>query len=85
MPALIETGISNRQLLAVWSTNADIGFTPAQLLVAGISIAEMQSNEISLLQIHASGISLSNLLAKELLVPSYWMRDLPSHRCEIAE
>ena len=46
MPALIEAGVSNQQLLAVWSAKADTGFTPTQLLAAGISIAEMRSNSI---------------------------------------
>ena len=46
MPALIEAGVSKQQLLTVWDTNGDTGFTPAQLLTAGISIAEMRSNSI---------------------------------------
>ena len=46
MPALIGAGVSNQQLLAVWATNGDTGFTPAQLLTAGITIAEMRSNSI---------------------------------------
>ena len=46
MPALIETGISNQQLLAVWSTNADTGFTIDQLLAARITLSQMYAGGI---------------------------------------
>ena len=46
MPALIETGVSNQQLLAVWSTNADTGFTIDQLLAAGITLSQMYAGGI---------------------------------------
>ena len=46
MPALIETGVSNQQLLAVWSTNADTGFTIDQLLDAGIPLSQMYTGGI---------------------------------------
>ena len=54
-------GINKQQLLAVWSTNADIGFIPAQLLTAGITIAEMRSNNITLLQIYNGGVSIAEM------------------------
>ena len=73
MPALVEAGVSKQQLLAVWDTNGDIGFTPAQLLAAGITsaemlaagitIAQMQAAGITLAQIHAGGVSPVQLLA----------------------
>ena len=46
MPALIETGVSNQQLLAVWSTNADTGFTIDQLLAARITLSQMYAGGI---------------------------------------
>ena len=76
MPALIETGVSNQQLLAVWTTNADTGFTPAQLLAAGITsaemlaagitVAQMQAAGITLAQIHAGGVTPAQLLAADI-------------------
>ena len=68
MMDLRDAGISNQQLLAVWSTNADIGFTSAQLLTAGITVAQMQSNDITLAQIHAGGVTPAQLLAAEITV-----------------
>ena len=46
MPALIEAGVSKQQLLTVWATNGDTGFTPAQLLAAGITSAELYAGGI---------------------------------------
>ena len=46
MPALIEAGVSNQQLLAVWSTNADTGFTIDQLLAARITLSQMYDGDI---------------------------------------
>ena len=72
MPDLREAGISKQQLLAVWDTNGDTGFTPVQLLAAGITsaemlaagitVAQMQASEITLAQIHAGGVSPAQLL-----------------------
>ena len=76
MPALIKAGVSNQQLLAVWTTNADTGFTPAQLLAAGITsaemlaagitVAQMQAAGITLAQIHAGGVTPAQLLAADI-------------------
>ena len=73
MPDLREAGISKQQLLAVWDTNGDTGFTPAQLLAAditsaemlaaGITVTQMQTSGITLAQIHDGGVSPAQLLA----------------------
>ena len=47
IPALRNAGVTKAQFLAVWSENPDTGFSPAQLKVAGISIAEMRSAGIA--------------------------------------
>ena len=68
MADIRNAGINKQQLLAVWSTNADNGFTPAQLIVAGISIAEMQSNNITLSQMYNGGVSITYLLGTRLTI-----------------
>ena len=79
MPDLREAEISKQQLLAVWSTNPDTGFTPAQLLAAGISIAEMQSNNITLSQIHAGGVSITHLLDTGLSITQLRTGGVPDY------
>ena len=79
MPALRDAGISHQQFLAVWSTNADIGFTPAQLLAAGITITEMQSNDITLAQIHAGGVSITYLLETGLTISQLYTGGIPGY------
>ena len=61
MPALVSAGVTKEQLLAVWSANADTGFTPAQLKEAGVTIAEMRSHGLTIAQIHVGGISIADL------------------------
>ena len=46
MPALRSAGVVSAQFLAVWSADADTGFTPAQLKEGGVTVAEMRSAEI---------------------------------------
>ena len=79
MPALTIAGISKQQLLAVWSTNAGIGFTPAQLIEARISIAEMQSNNITLSQIYNSGVSITYLLGTGLTISQLYTGGIPGY------
>ena len=79
MVALRDAGISKQQFLTVWSTNADIGFTPAQLLAAGISIAEMQSNNITLSQIYDGGVIISYLLGTGMTIAQLRTGGIPDY------
>ena len=66
MTALRNAGISSRQFLTVWNTNANIGFTPAQLVVADVSFAEMQNSNITISQMYNGGISIAYLLGNNI-------------------
>ena len=79
MIALSSAGISNEQFIAVWSTNADNGFTPAQLIAAGVTITEMQSNNISISQIHAGGVIINYLLAAGLTITQLRTAGIPDY------
>ena len=79
MADIRNAGISEQQLLAVWSTNADIGFTSAQLLTAGITVAQMQSNDITLGQIHAGGVSIAYLLGTGLTLSQLYTGGIPGY------
>ena len=79
MPALIMDGISKQQLLAVWSTNPDTGFTPAQLVEARITIAEMRSNNITLSQIYAGGVSITYLIGAGLTASLLYNEGIPGY------
>ena len=61
MPALVSAGVTKEQLLAVWSEDADTGFTPAQLKEAGVTVAEMRSHGLAIAQIHVGGVSIADL------------------------
>ena len=61
MPALVSAGVTKEQLLAVWSADADTGFTPAQLKEAGVTVAEMRSHGLTIAQIHTGGVSIADL------------------------
>ena len=61
MPALVSAGVTKEQLLAVWSEDADTGFTPAQLKAAGVTVAEMRSHGLTIAQIHVGGVSIADL------------------------
>ena len=79
MAVLRGAGIIKRQFLAVWSSNGDTGFTPAQLLAAGISIAEMQSNNITLSQIYNGGVSITYLLRIGLSISQLYDEGIPGY------
>ena len=79
MADIRNAGISEQQLLAVWTTNPDIGFTPAQLILAGISIAEMQSNNITLSQIYNGGVSITYLLGTGLTLSQLYTGGIPGY------
>ena len=55
MPALRSAGVTSAQFLAVWSADADMGFTPAQLWEASVTIAEMRSHGLSIAQMYNMG------------------------------
>ena len=57
MPALVSAGATKEQLLAVWSADADTGFTPAQLKAAGVTVAEMKSHGLTIAQLRTGGIA----------------------------
>ena len=57
MPALVSAGATKEQLLAVWSANADTGFTSAQLKAAGVTVAEMRSHGLTIAQLRTGGIA----------------------------
>ena len=61
MPALISAGVTKEQLLAVWSADADTGFTPAQLKEGGVTVAEMRTARLTILQIYNGGVSIADL------------------------
>ena len=79
MADIRNAGITKQQFLAVWSTNADTGFTPNQLILAGISIAEMQSNNITLSQIHAGGVIISYLLSTGMTIAQLRNGGIPDY------
>ena len=79
MADIRNAGISEQQLLAVWNTNPDTGFTPAQLILAGISIAEMQSNNITLSQIYNGGVSITYLLGTGLTLSQLYTGGIPGY------
>ena len=79
MADIRNAGITKQQLLAVWATNPDTGFTPAQLILAGISIAEMQSNNITLSQIHAGGVIISYLLGTGMTIAQLRNGGIPDY------
>ena len=57
MPALVSAGVTKEQLLTVWSADADMGFTPAQLKEASVTIAEMRSHGLTIAQLRTGGIA----------------------------
>ena len=79
MIAIKDARISHQQLFAVWSTNRDIGFTPAQLIVAGISITEMLNNNITLPQIYAGGVIISHLLGTGMTIEQLRTGGIPDY------
>ena len=79
MIALRNAGISSRQFLTVWNTNANIGFTPAQLVVADVSFAEMQNSNITISQMYNGGISIAYLLGNELNITEMYSNGIPGY------
>ena len=55
MPALRSTGVTSAQFLPVWSADQDMGFTPAQLWEASVTIAEMKSHGLTIPQMYNMG------------------------------
>ena len=79
MPALRSAGATKEQILAVWSENGDMGFTPAQLKEAGFTIAEMQAASLTLSQIYAGGVSIAELLSADLTIPQMRTGNVPDY------
>ena len=55
MPALRSAGVTSTQFLPVWSADQDMGFTPAQLWEASVTIAEMKSHGLTIPQMYNMG------------------------------
>ena len=55
MPALRSAGVTSAQFLPVWSADRDMGFTPAQLWEASVTIAEMKSHGLTIPQMYNMG------------------------------
>ena len=55
MPALRNAGVTSAQFLPVWSADQDMGFTPAQLWEASVTIAEMKSHGLTIPQMYNMG------------------------------
>ena len=79
MPALVSAGATKEQLLAVWSANADTGFTSAQLKAAGVTVAEMRSHGLTILQIYTGGVSIADLLGAGLTITQLDTGSVPDH------
>ena len=79
MPALVSAGATKEQLLAVWSANADTGFTPAQLKAAGVTVAEMRAASLTILQIYTGGVSIADLLGAGLTITQLDTGSVPDH------
>ena len=79
MPALVSAGATKEQLLAVWSANADTGFTPAQLKAAGVTVTEMREASLTILQIYTGGVSIADLLGAGLTITQLDTGSVPDH------
>ena len=79
MPALVSAGATKEQLLAVWSANADTGFTSAQLKAAGVTVAEMREARLTILQIYTGGVSIADLLGAGLTITQLDTGSVPDH------
>ena len=79
MPALVSAGATKEQLLAVWSANADTGFTSAQLKAAGVTVAEMRAASLTILQIYTGGVSIADLIGAGLTITQLDTGGVPDH------
>ena len=61
MPALRSAGVVSAQFLPVWSADRDMGFTPAQLKEADVTVAEMKSHGLTIAQVQTGGFSIADL------------------------
>ena len=61
MPALRSAGVTSAQFLPVWSADRDMGFTPAQLKEADVTVAEMKSHGLTIAQVQTGGFSIADL------------------------
>ena len=56
-----------------------MGFTPAQLKEAGVTIAEMRSHGLSILQMYNGGVSIADLLSAGLSIAQLRTGSVPDH------